>query len=67
MRNAQLVLRDRSGHRMGASNQLNLGTYPRAVVIHLVRPWHPGRYTLRATAQTADGHTIAATRRMTIV
>jgi hypothetical protein len=65
VRNAQVVLRDRAGRRIGASKRVSIGSHPRAVLIRLTRRLRPGRYTLRATAQSIDGRAVGAIRRMT--
>jgi predicted acyl esterase len=62
----QLVLRDAAGRLSGASTRFGVGGRSRSVVVRLVRSLRPGRYTLRATGRSVDGHTVASTRRVTI-
>jgi putative CocE/NonD family hydrolase len=65
VRNAQVVLRDGAGRRIGASKRFSIGSQARAARIALTQPLRPGRYTLRATARSIDGRAVGATRRVT--
>jgi hypothetical protein len=65
VRNAQVVLRNRAGRRIGASRRVSIGSHARVVVIGLTQRLRPGRYTLRATARSVDGRAVGATRPVT--